>query len=272
MNRTTTPRRLTLAALGVTVGSFTMAPAAHGALQLDFGDASGYVGTNTPGHEDGGISDAENTFTPVTADTTVAAFGTTVIVDMARNNGNDDSNAEAVRAPVTVTAAAESGIFSTELTDDALQSFTTGPNLRSPIGVEIEDLPDGNYIAYIVAHYSGNDGLAQRVFAGTLSSGQSLYDISDLPLQDTLTATTTDSWVEGNNYSEVAFTISGNSFYILVDDTAANSIYQTTLTSLQIEQVPIPEPASPRAAGLGRADAAAAAEAGVKQQSLGTLR
>ncbi|MBC2602934.1 hypothetical protein J3R74_000680 [Puniceicoccus vermicola] len=224
-------------------------PTATAALLVDIGDAVGYVGTNTPAHQDGGLSAAEDTYfafdVNASSFVTTTAFSSTITLRAARNSNNTGDDVSNGSAPKRAQSSG-AGVFATELTGDAATSWDIANNgtERSPLGLEVAGLPDGQYTAYIVAPF-GNYNYEQRTFAGVDTANRSTYSTSDFTYQDTLDITTTAMWVEGDNYTAVNFTItSGNSFYILVSDNSDNGIsdYNTTLSSLEI--VAVPEPAT----------------------------
>jgi hypothetical protein len=236
-----------------------VSPATHAApLLVDFGDSTGYVGSNTPANADGFVT-GDQTFVGMGPGDRVAVsdvFGTTVTVDQGRNGGSsgDTVNTPSNRTPTAVGDTAGPGIFGTELTEDSLQSFVDSDvpadTFRAPVGAQIEGLPAGQYVAYIVAHYGGNLDQTMRVFAGVLDD-QEDFSAGDLTFLDALTATNTATWQDGNNYSRINFTLAdGEEFPLLVDDpTVGSPSDNTTMTSLQIYQ--IPEPASLALLGLG---------------------
>ena len=256
-------KRLGTLLVAAVVGSATTtAPAAI--INLDFGLGPAYVGDNTPANVAGAATGTQ-TFTPVSGDTTLSGFGTTLSLDLGRNNNGASGTVDLTRSVTAESDGGGAGVFATDLANDALASFSIASTTdRSPIGFELGGLPAGDYTAFLVPFFGTYINEDADIYAGVLAAGTTNYSDNDLSQVDYIEAdtngfdidgnpitipseVTTASWLEGSNYVSFDFTVDGtNSLYVAVEDFTNNAARDTVIASLQVVDsvAAIPEPSS----------------------------
>lgn len=263
---------------------------AHGVnLMLDFGNpaansvvASPYL-TLSPGHASGDIPLAQTSWNTITTSANrtdlvyadgSAATGITLdlgqettggngVIDFATNIGTLTLAGTGGGVPGQQSLLGINSIYgdnssSTAAGRDGFFGSGTATGTGTAIGLRIDGLAAGDYVAYVMAR-NANSNAATYPMALYSSVGASSGTFS----LSTLSATQANpgyastgyagqytSFVPGDNYQAISFTITGNQSYFLGIDGGSDSIDRRGfLNSLQI--VSVPEPSSLALAALG---------------------
>ncbi len=253
MNQGKSSRKLGLGGpVLVAVGALMLPALASGAtLLLDFGNGDAYDGINSPAHVEGTVSLSTTAWQKVTS----SAGGATVKdsddndVQVYLGRGYGPNDVFNLTRPVSTVSETGAGIFSTDLTNDALISINDGVNKRDPIGTLIVGLPTGQYYVYVVGHYGGNADAAFNVLAGASSvfepeatnSVSAVGNVYDLGFEQALAGNESDEWVFGVNYAKFTIDLTSlNPNLIVATDKAQGSSDNAWLTAVMI--TPVPEP------------------------------
>jgi PEP-CTERM putative exosortase interaction domain len=250
-------------------------------LMLDFGQQDITAGdlTTSPGHATGRIPLTDTTWNKITSSVAVTSlnFGngtaaTGVTLTMGQEGGSLDSTIY-FSVPITSTSLAGTGGsvpgWTSLLGESSIYGQGNSPNIvRSTagrdgffgggtassgqaVGLRIDGLAVGDYVVYVMARNTNTNSLANpmNIYTGVGASAGT-FDFSALTAvqQANTTYPTADydgqfnSFIEGNNYVAISFTIStaGQAFY-LVSEGATTSENRGFLNSVQI--VAVPEPA-----------------------------
>ncbi len=253
------------------VGALMLPGMASGAtLLLDFGNGAAYDGINSPAHVEGTVP-ASNTAWQKISSSAGGGNGLTVkdsddndvVVYLGRSGSSTAGTldtADLNQNVYSVSSGTGVDIFNTDLTNDALASYT-GTTYRDPIGALITGLPTGEYYVYIVGHFGGNANVETgvtdtgnadtgfNVFTGASSiagpdSGSStdLGNVYGLDFANALTGGNSTEWVNGINYAKftIALTNDNPNLIVAADGEADTRQTNSYLTAVMI--TPVPEP------------------------------
>lgn len=242
----------TIGAICVAVAAMASVSSAAVIIAADFGEGAAYTGTNTPYHAATGATDPL-AFTQVssTGNATVSGY----LLDLGRDDSKDSPDQLELARPVAYAAGTGTGIFNTDLTNDAVvdYSFSSTAVYRSPVGLQVQDLEPGSYRAYLILNFASNTATSLTGY-GLVSS----TDYADLPLSTMnnlgdVDGSNTTTWVNGENYLAWDFTIANGDYLYLAGHPTTYDSETTgphgTFAGLIIEQ--IPEPASVALFGIG---------------------
>ncbi len=234
-------------------------------LLLDFGGSTAYNGSNSPAHVDGTVSLSYTDWRAIAGVSGGSKLSATVkdsdnndiTIYLGRNSTNvtnDQIDFDATVFPVSNSAG--SGIFATDLANDALVSHSSVA--RDPIASLITGLPLGQYYVYVVGHYAGNINTGFNAIAGAVNIAgpggggigdtieiTNVYDEAFFEAPQALAGGNSSTWVNGVNYGKFTINLtSTNPNLAVAIDAAKGGTSTSYLTSVMITPVPEPTTAS----------------------------